>query len=125
VRFDSTRLDRGGQQPLLWSNVNPKQWTPLCAHITPSLLLRQTIRRRRRDMMFEKKIYSQGTFCTVHLWRIAQQSRSTCLGFWLRSLFGKLLPHGLKKSKQGVACVVLAFSPSKSMPTSQTPNQNT
>src|SRR4029077_19514086 len=62
VRFDGTRLDRGGQQPLLLSKVNPKQWTPLCAHITPSLLLRQTIRRRRRDMMFEKKIYSQDTF---------------------------------------------------------------
>jgi hypothetical protein len=54
-------------------------------------------------MIFEKKMYSQGTFC-ADLWRIAQQFRSRCLGFCLRSRLGKLLSYDLKQSKQDVAC---------------------
>jgi hypothetical protein len=62
--------------------------------------------------MFDEKTY--GTFCTADLWRKAQISRSAYLGFWLRSLFRKRLPYGLKKSKQGVPLsVVLEFPPRK------------
>jgi len=49
-------------------------------------------------MIFNEK--TNGTYCTADLWRIAQQSRSVYLGFWLRSLFQKLLPHSLKQSGQ-------------------------
>ena len=63
-------------------------------------------------MMFEEE--TNGTFCTADLWRAAQQSRSAYLGFWLRSLFRKPLPYGLKKSKQGAPLsVVLVFPPNK------------
>jgi hypothetical protein len=49
-------------------------------------------------MMFNEK--TSGAYCTADLWRIAQQSRSVYLGFGLRSLFQKLLPHNLKQSGQ-------------------------
>lgn len=63
-------------------------------------------------MMFDEKTF--GTFCTADLWRAAQKSRSTYLGFWLRSLFRKPLPYGLKKSKQGAPLsVALEFPPRK------------
>jgi hypothetical protein len=49
-------------------------------------------------MIFNEK--TNGTYCTADLWRIAQQSRSAYLGFWLRNLFQKLLSHSLKQSSQ-------------------------
>jgi hypothetical protein len=55
---------------------------------------------------------TNGSFCTADLWRNAQRSRSVYLGFWLRSLFSKLLADGLEKSDHGAPLgVVLAFSP--------------
>ena len=46
------------------------------------------------NIMLNEKTNS--TYCTADLWRIAQQSRSVYLGFWLRSLFQKLRPRSLK-----------------------------
>jgi hypothetical protein len=57
---------------------------------------------------------TNGMYCTADLWRIGQQSRSAYLGFWLCSLFRKLLPYGLKKSKQRAPfSAALAFPPRK------------
>jgi hypothetical protein len=57
---------------------------------------------------------TNGSFCTADLWRIAQNSRSAYLAFWLRSLFRKRLTYGLKRSEQGAPLgVVLAFPPRK------------